>query len=72
MMKTKYKFIEFVKNGSWWCKNKFSLLGKVEWYPQWKQYIYIPQRETVYSTECLDDISHFIGQLSEERNNEKV
>lgn len=75
MMKTKYKFIHFTKKmrlndrwDIWGCynnKNEYDQLGKVEYYPSWKQHIFIPtDLRAVFNKSCLDDISHFINQLN--------
>ena len=29
----------------------------------WKRITFIPEPDTEFSADCLDDISHFIGQL---------
>lgn len=67
-MKTKYKYIHFREfPGYWSCKNNKSkvTLGIVEYYRPWKQWCYIPfSTSVVFSADCLDDISHFLGQLN--------
>lgn len=70
-MKTKYKFIHFVKTADkaktsvWSCRNNRSdaELGKIQWYPHWRQYCYSPKVQAVYSVGCFEDIKNFIGQL---------
>ena len=74
-MKTKYKYIKFikfqtkehVKHDIYICLTNGkpeSMLGKVEYYYPWKQYVFEPNEFAVFSSDCLDDISHFISQLS--------
>lgn len=80
-MKTKYKFIHFEKidNGLWSCHNNKSCdeLGNVEWYPRWKQWVFVPRvfvprvfvpiSETLFSVDCLKDIQDFVGQLAKQK-----
>lgn len=74
-MKTKYKYIKFVKlqtkehvrRDIYGCitnRKPESMLGKVEYYYPWKQYIFEPSDLAVFSSDCLDDISSFINQLN--------
>jgi hypothetical protein len=72
-MKTKYKYIYFRKSfellhgqRTYGCINTKSghKLGYVGWNANWRQYCYYPTAQAVYSAGCLDDISHFISQLS--------
>ena len=75
-MKTVYQFIEFnqeskehtMHQANWVCRNKKGgeELGIVEWYKLWKQWCYFPTCPAVYSKGCLDDISHFVSQLTDE------
>ena len=66
-MKTKYKFIYFkqLENSLWACNNKSNEpLGYVEYYPQWKQYVFSTLTpDVVFNVSCLQDIIHFIKQL---------
>lgn len=66
-MKTRYHFIHFINTGDrWFCINNKSgaVLGEVAWYPAWRQYIYEPYVDTVYSVGCLNDIAAFLDQIS--------
>lgn len=75
IMKTKYKYIHFVKvtdkrkTTVWSCRNNRSEeeLGEVRWYPGWRQYCYMPTAKGIYSVSCFEDICHFIAQLANER-----
>lgn len=65
-----YKFIHFEETATFWfCKNNKSgaILGRVEWYYPWKQYIFEPSGSALFSADCLADIQHFMGQLAQER-----
>jgi len=75
----KYRYIEFKllekksKTSVWECLNINSSvrLGIVKWYPYWRQYCYFPEKDTVYSVGCLEDINDFITQLMMERKIKK-
>ena len=67
-MKTKYKFIYFeqIEKSSWVCKNTKAnnILGQIEWYPKWKQYVFTQFDEgIIFSIGCLEDIIDFMKQL---------
>jgi hypothetical protein len=73
-MNTRYKYIEFIrvpslkprKTDVWACVNIRSRgeLGKVKWYPAWRQYCFFPAHETVFNSSCHNDISAFLDQLN--------
>lgn len=73
-MKERYKYIHFVKvrddNGIkvWSCRNNHSgeELGTVVYYDPWRQYVYQPTVQAVYSEGCLTDIADFLKQLKGE------
>lgn len=78
-MQTKYKYLVFEKSAHqlpktsvWECKNakRGTVLGIVKWYSPWRQYCYFPTVQAVYSAGCLNDISHFIGQLKENKTDD--
>lgn len=82
-MKTKYQYITFTqlpstgKTTKWLCINNSSgdPIGSVIWYYRWRQYVYEPGQETVYSAGCLEDIQDFMRQLKEiqvEKRNETM
>lgn len=71
-MKTRYEYIHFVKiedkpkTSVWRCQNNKSNheLGLIMWYAPWRQYVFEPAvAYAVFNDACLDDISHFLGQL---------
>ena len=79
-MKTDYEYIRFEKvkdkpkTSVWACINKKSrsILGFVSWYPQWRQYCFMPADQSgewediVLSAGCLSDIAHFVRQAMRE------
>ena len=42
-------------------------LGIIKWYTPWRQYVFFPESETLYSSGCLQDISNFISKMMSER-----
>ena len=36
-----------------------STLGHVEWYPRWRQYVFSPEPNSVFSHDCLAELSAF-------------
>jgi len=75
-MKTRYKYIHFVKISTqhktsvWSCYNNNSgdELGQVRWYSRWRQYCYFPVARAIYNISCLNDIAHFITQITSRSN----
>lgn len=72
-MKTKYKHIHFIDSldddvkPAYLCYNKADeVLGRVEYYPTWKQYVFCTvTTDIIFSRSCHIDIAHFIGQLKQ-------
>lgn len=67
-MKTRYKYIQFAMNegiNAWCCRNNKSgdVLGWVEYYKRWKQWIFSAEPGTVFSIDCLADIQEFMKGL---------
>ena len=44
-------------------KNDQTRLGIIKWYPNWRQYSFFPEPETIFSKGCLADINSFIEHL---------
>jgi len=79
-MKTEYKYIYFEDKSSlypkrktavWCCFNKSShlMIATIAWNGRWRQYCFFPEKDTVFSSGCMDDIIDFINQLKQLRNN---
>ncbi len=81
-MNTEYKHLIFTKQLSksksrktevWSCENRSEqYLGMVSWYSPWRQYCWFQEdggmhSPTVMAASCLDDLSHFIKQLMDQR-----
>ena len=45
-------------------------LGKISWYPRWRQYAFTPEPGTAWSDDCLKEVHEFLVQLKMRRNNE--
>jgi len=69
-MKDKYRYIHFIQleQSFWMCRNTKhdSTLGFVEYCPQWKRFVFLPESNTQFSIECMIDIIDFIKQLKTE------
>jgi hypothetical protein len=80
-MKTKYKYIYFEQamfeegTEGWVCYNKKTddLLGRVEFYKPWKQWIIEFEKggSIIFNNTCLRDIAHFLDQLNEKSKTRK-
>lgn len=42
-------------------------LGIIKWYPSWRQYCFFPYSTSLYSWDCLQEITDKIKELKEER-----
>lgn len=66
-MKTRYRYIHFKQARDLWiCFNNKTNepLCSLEYYPPWFQWVLASKSPTsVFSADCLQDISHFMGQL---------
>jgi len=64
--KTRYKFIHFKELSTFWdCRNNRTdgSLGKVYYLETWRQYVFAPVGDCIFSQDCLEDIIDFIKQL---------
>jgi len=43
------------------------LLGVVEWYPPWRQYVFFPEADTVFSKDCLEEINRLLIELNSKK-----
>src|SRR6267154_1879652 len=41
-------------------------LGMVAWYSRWRCYVFQPLPETIYSSDCLSDIAHFVWSRTQD------
>ena len=72
-LQARYKFIRFEERGfsvrghkAWICKNNRSNdpLGYVEWNTAWTTFVLIPEGQTMWSPDCLQDVIHFISRIN--------
>lgn len=69
------KWINFIKQestGKTEIHNVFSKegnleLGTIKWYSAWRCYTFQPKPETIFETDCLQDITDKIKSLMEDR-----
>ena len=75
-MKTKYKFIHFKEwtSTTWIIYNRKhkNKLGEITFTKDWKRFVFVPQPETIWSSDCLRDIADFLDQLQKEKKADKV
>ena len=53
--------------GIWLLYSKSSRagLGFIKWYAPWRQYCFFPDKETIWSKGCLEEINKYLAQLME-------
>ena len=39
-----------------------AIIGRIEWYARWKEWVLVPDEGTVWSAGCLDDVADFIRE----------
>ena len=65
-MSATYKYITIEESdGDYHVRNRKSgsLLGMIEWYPSWRQWVFVTESSALWSWDCLRDISEFMRQL---------
>jgi len=45
-------------------------LGRIKWHSHWRQYIFEPCLDTIWSFDCLEDLSLFLKNLNLEHKEE--
>lgn len=66
-MKTKYKYLEFDKDGNIWIVYNHvtdEQLGIVEYCKKWKQWESILDDGVGFTQRCHEDMGHFLAQLN--------
>jgi len=53
-------------------KSTGTTLGRISWYPSWRQYVFSPVFETIWNKDCLNDIQNFLNNLMEEKKWDKI
>lgn len=48
-------------------KSHGSVIGTIGWYGGWRQYVFFPKQQTIWSAGCLDDVASFIRERMAER-----
>ena len=47
-------------------KNNSVLLGQINFYPQWRKYVFEPTDDVIFDTSCLKDILSFMEEQQKE------
>jgi hypothetical protein len=53
-------------------KSMGDLLGIIKWYGPWRQYVFFPETETIYSSGCMAFITDFINRANSEQRKAKI
>lgn len=48
-------------------KHSTDEIGTIDWYPQWRQYVFNPGFGTIWNNTCLTDVIGVINQLMAEK-----
>lgn len=43
------------------------ILGRIQWYSQWRQYVFMPGYPTIWNRDCMNNIIFFITNLMKDR-----
>ena len=54
-----------------WSRKSGDRLGLIKWFGRWRQYAFFPEDNTIFNTECLEDIRIYIKGMMEERRETK-
>lgn len=71
---TKYMTFKLIdkkpKTTVWAITNNKSgvLLGIIEWYPSWRQYVFVPKEPSCFNNECLRTTEDFITDLNKKQS----
>ena len=44
-----------------------AVLGTVEWYTAWRQYVFVPESECLFNRTCLRDLAQFCDDAMAQR-----
>ena len=47
-------------------------IAKIQWYPDWRQYCFLPNPGTIWNNTCLSDVNSAIEILMTERQAPKI
>ena len=50
------------------AKSDATFLGHIQWYSPWRQYVFYPEKKTLWSRGCLAEIIFFIAKNKDTRN----
>lgn len=46
-------------------------IGMIFWYGAWRQYVFNPLPDTIWSHDCIDEIKNFLRYLKREHDNKR-
>jgi len=52
-------------------KSHLDQLGIIKWYAPWRQYCFFPEEQTIWNTNCMQDVKEFIRILMAKRRSAK-
>jgi hypothetical protein len=62
-----YTYFNVIPAGDkrWFVQTKATctIIGRIEWYPKWRQYVMAPDVFTIWSKGCLDDLASAIEKI---------
>lgn len=38
-------------------------LGEISWYGSWRQYVFVPDSNTIWSAGCLDEVQRYVTKM---------
>lgn len=64
----KFRYAGRYPKTEYWCvlsRKDSKILGAIKWYGSWRQYIFIPEYDTLFNVQCLVEISEILKRLNE-------
>lgn len=57
------------KTHEYWLVNRRQSveLGRIKWQSGWRQFVFVPEGDTIWSAGCLVDVQDFLGKLKSDR-----
>jgi len=54
-----------------YSKSNSAVLGQIQWYSGWRQYVFFPAAETLFNDGCLRALVDFLADANAEHQTEK-
>ena len=55
------------KTKKWFIHNEKECIGEIKWNGGWRQYVFDPVEDTIWSWDCLKEVHEFIKSRMDER-----